>query len=190
GHIATALGAANLIATKKHFNGTVRFIFQPAEEHGKGALSMLNDGLLEKFPIDEIYGLHNIPHLPEGEIHSKVGGIMGREDNFKIHIKVKGGHASSPHMGVDPFVIASQIILALQTIASRNVDSSDTALRSRTDLQSAGLIYAIPTNVVITGDCRTSTSKTHSLLKQRREAICESICSSNEATYEYTYKNS
>src|SRR5699024_12700040 len=99
-------------------------------------------------------------HLPEGEIHSKVGGIMGSEDNFKIHIKGKGGHASSPHMGVDPLVIASQIILALQTIVSRNVDPIDTAVISCTDLQTDGIINAIPTNVFITGDCRTYTSTT------------------------------
>src|SRR5699024_7856559 len=173
GHIATALGAANLIATKKHFNGTVRFIFQPAEEHGKGALSMLNDGLLEKFPIDEIYGLHNMPHLPEGEIHSKVGGIMGSEDNFKIHIKGKGGHASSPHTGVDPLVLAARVMLAVQTIVSRNVGPVAAAVISCADLQTDGIINAIPTTVVITGECRTYTSKPQSLIKERMDGICE-----------------
>src|SRR5699024_4336289 len=109
---------------------------------------------------------------------------------FKIHIKGKGGHASSPHMGVDPLVIASQIILALQTIVSRNVDPIDTAVISCTDLQTDGIINAIPTNVVITGDCRTYTSITQSLIKDRIEEICESMFESKKKKYEFTYRKS
>lgn len=90
------LGAMTLLAESKNFNGTVRAIFQPAEEPGKGAKAMIDDGLFEKYPVDEIYGLHNIPFLPEGEIHTRPGGIMASEDNFTIKIHGRGGHASSP----------------------------------------------------------------------------------------------
>lgn len=190
GHVTTALGAAKLLADRKNFNGMVRFIFQPAEEHGEGALAMLKDGLFERFPIDEFYGLHNMPGLPEGQIHSKVGGIMASEDNFEIRIKGKGGHASAPNMGVDALVTASQIILALQTIVARNIDPIDTAVVSCTEIHTDGTVNVIPTNVVITGDCRSYKPEVQSLIKERMQAICESICEANGATCEFTYRNS
>lgn len=190
GHVATALGAAKLLADQKNFDGTVRFIFQPAEEHGEGALAMMKDGLFERFPIDELYGLHNMPGLPVGQIHSKVGGILASEDNFEIRIKGKGGHASAPHMGVDPLVTAAEIILALQTIVARNIDPIDTAVVSCTEIHTDGIVNAIPTNVVITGDCRSYKPEVQSLIKERMQAICEYICKANGATCEFTYSNS
>ena len=96
GHITALLGAMLLLSERRNFNGTVRCIFQPAEEPGKGSRAMIDDGLLEKYPMDEIYGIHNAPFLPEGELHTKTGGIMASEDNFRIKIKGKGFHASSP----------------------------------------------------------------------------------------------
>lgn len=190
GHVTTALGAAKLLADNKNFNGTVRFIFQPAEEHGEGALAMLKDGLLEKFPMDELYGLHNKPNLPEGEIHSKIGPIMASEDNFEIRIKGKGGHASTPNMGVDPLVTASEIILALQTIVSRNIDPIDQAVISCTEIHTDGAVNVIPTNVIITGDCRSYKPEVQSIIKERMQAISENICKSNGATCEFTFRNS
>ena len=190
GHVATALGAAKLLAERKDFNGTVRFIFQPAEEHGEGALAMLNDGLFERFPIDEMYGLHNMPGLPEGEIHTRVGGIMGSEDNFEIRIKGKGGHSSAPNMGVDPLVTASQIILALQTIVSRNVDPVEAAVVSCTDIKTDGITNAIPSTVVITGDCRSYNTDVQSQIERRLQAVCENICEANGAACEFSYRNS
>ena len=115
GHIAMLLGAAQLLAQRRDFDGTVRFIFQPAEEHGRGAAAMLADGLLERFPVDEIYGLHNIPGLPVGHIATRVGGIMASEDNFVIRIGGRGGHAARPHLTVDPLLIGAEIVLALQS---------------------------------------------------------------------------
>ncbi|MDQ0178094.1 M20 aminoacylase family protein [Bacillus chungangensis] len=190
GHVTTALGAAKILAESKDFNGTVRFIFQPAEEHGKGALAMLEDGLFERFPIDEFYGLHNMPNLPEGEIHSKVGPIMGSEDNFEIKIKGIGGHASAPQMGKDPLVTASEIILALQTIVARNVDPVDTAVVSCTEIHTDGIINAIPSNVVITGDTRSYRPEVQALLEKRMRLICEKICEANEVECEFSYSNS
>lgn len=187
GHTATLLGAAKLLAERKSFNGTVRLIFQPAEEPGKGAQAMIDDGLFERFPIDEIYGLHNMPSIVEGRIHTRSGGIMASEDNFVIRIKGKGSHASSPHLGVDPLVSASQIILGLQTIVSRNVDPLKQAVISCTELHTDGVRNAIPSNVEILGDTRSFAPEIQEQIESRMRNICESVCEMNGADCEFEY---
>ncbi|KOY84069.1 amidohydrolase [Lysinibacillus macroides] len=187
GHMTTLLGAAQLLSTRRNFNGTVRFIFQPAEEIGKGAQAMIEDQLFERFPVDEIYGLHNMPGLPAGTIHTKSGPIMASEDNFVIRIKGKGAHSSSPHMGVDPFVIAAEIILALQTVVARNLDPLQTAVISCTEIQSDGIRNAIPSNVEIKGDTRSFTPEVQKLLEQRMKSLCEGICAMHGAECEFDY---
>ncbi|WP_342472030.1 M20 aminoacylase family protein [Metasolibacillus sp. FSL H7-0170] len=187
GHMTTLLGAAKLLTTRKNFNGTVRFIFQPAEEIGKGAQAMMDDQLFERFPVDEIYGLHNMPGLPAGTIQTRPGPIMASEDNFIIRIKGKGSHASSPHMGIDPLVIAAEIIIALQTIVARNVNPNDTAVISCTEIWTDGIRNAIPSNVEIKGDTRSFTPKVQQLLEQRMRSICEGICAMHGATCEFQY---
>lgn len=190
GHMATVLGAAKLLSERKNFNGTVRFIFQPAEEPGKGAKAMIQDGLLERFPIDEIYGMHNRPGMPAGSFATRVGGIMGAEDNFVIRIKGQGSHASSPHVGKDPIVIASEIVLALQTIISRNMDPSVPAVISCTEYITDGAPNAIPTNVIIKGDTRSYTPEVSKLLEERMRTISEGICKINgaECDFQYTHE--
>ena len=190
GHMATVLGAAKLLSERKNFNGTVRFIFQPAEEPGKGAFAMMKDGLFERFPMDEIYGMHNRPGMPAGSIATRVGGIMGSEDNFVIRIKGQGSHASSPHVGKDPIVIASEIVLALQTIISRNMDPSVPAVISCTEFITDGAHNAIPTNVVIKGDTRSYTPEVQKLLEERMRTISEGICKIHgaECQFEYTHE--
>lgn len=190
GHIATALGAAKILAENKNFNGTVRFIFQPAEEPGEGAQAMIDDGLFERFPIDEFYALHNMPQLPAGEIHSKPGAIMASEDNFKIHIEGKGGHASAPNLGIDPLVIASETILALQTIISRNINPIDSAVISCTEIYTDGLRNVIPSNVTISGDTRSYSFEVQKIIKKRMEKICINICSAYNAKCNFKYSNS
>lgn len=187
GHIVTLLGAAYLLSTNKDFNGTVRLIFQPAEEPGYGAVAMINDGLFEKFPVDEIYGLHNMPGLPEGTIHAKAGGIMASEDNFTIKIHGKGGHASAPNLVIDPLVIAANIILALQTIVSRNSDPIDTAVVSCTEILTDGAHNAIPSNVTILGDTRSFNPEVQKLIEKRMGEITKSICEAYGATWEFSY---
>ena len=190
GHMATVLGAAKLLTERKNFNGTVRFIFQPAEEPGKGASAMMQDGLFERFPMDEIYGMHNMPGMPAGSISTRVGGIMGSEDNFVIRIKGQGSHASSPHMGKDPIVIASEIVLALQTVVSRNINPNLPAVISCTEFITDGIHNAIPTNVVIKGDTRSYTPEVQKLLEERMQIISEGICKINgaECQFEYTHE--
>src|SRR5699024_12089177 len=136
------------------FDGTVRLVFQPAEEPGTGAEAMIADGLFDRFAIDEIYGLHNIPGLPAGEIHTRCGPIMAAEDNFEISITGRGGHASAPHFVIDPMVIGAEVVLSLQTIVARNVDPLDSVVVSCTGLVTVGARYDIPGRVVIRGDVR------------------------------------
>lgn len=190
GHMATVLGAAKLLMERKNFNGTVRFIFQPAEENGKGAFAMMEDGLFERFPVDEIYGMHNMPGMPAGSIATRAGGIMASEDNFVICIKGQGSHASSPHVGKDPIVIASEIVLALQTIISRNMNPNVPAVISCTEFITDGTRNAIPTNVVIKGDTRSYTPEVQKLLEERMRTISEGICKINgaECQFEYTHE--
>ena len=190
GHMAMLLGAAQLLARRRDIDGTVRFIFQPAEEHGRGAAAMLADGLLERFPIDEIYGAHNIPGLPAGHIATRAGAIMASEDNFVIRITGRGGHAARPHMAVDPLVIGAEIVLALQTIVARSVDPRHSAVVSCTEFLTDGIRNAIPTEVVIKGDTRSEAASVQALLEQRLRELCDGICRAHAAScvVEYTHE--
>ncbi|HWT17573.1 MAG TPA: M20 aminoacylase family protein [Variovorax sp.] len=187
GHMAMVLGAAQLLTTSRDFNGTVRFIFQPAEEHGRGARAMIDDGLFERFPVDEIYGAHNIPGMPVGHIATRVGGIMASEDNFVIRIQGRGGHAARPHMAADPLVIAAEIILALQTIVARSVDPAHPAVMSCTEIHGDGIRNAIPTHVEIKGDTRSYSPEVQALLERRMREICHGIAAAHTATCEVEY---
>lgn len=187
GHTSMVLGAAHLLAARKNFNGTVCFVFQPAEEPGKGAQAMLDDGFIERFGIEEIYGLHNMPGMRTGTISTRVGGIMGSEDNFIIRIKGQGSHAARPHMSRDPMVIAAEIILALQTIVSRNIDPSIPIVISCTELHTDGIRNAIPTHIEIKGDTRSYAPETQRMIEERMRSICEHICVMNGAECEFIY---
>jgi hippurate hydrolase len=187
GHMAMLLGAAQLLTHSRDFNGTVRFIFQPAEEHGRGAQAMIDDGLFERFPVDEIYGAHNIPGLPVGHIATRAGGIMASEDNFVIRIQGRGGHAARPHMAIDPLVVAAEIILALQSIVARSVDPSDAAVVSCTEIHSDGIRNALPTHVEIKGDTRSYAPHVQALLERRMREICQGIAAAHGARCEVDY---
>lgn len=187
GHMVMLLGAAALMRERRDFSGTVRLIFQPAEEHGRGAKAMMADGLFERFPVDEIYGIHNWPGLPVGHFATCIGGIMASEDNFVIRIRGRGTHAARPHMGVDPIVIASHIVLALQTIVSRSLDPSLPAAISCTEVHTDGIRNAIPTNVVIKGDTRSYSPDVQQLLERRMREICDGIARGHGGQCEVEY---
>ncbi|MFM0118405.1 MULTISPECIES: M20 aminoacylase family protein [unclassified Paraburkholderia] len=190
GHVSMILGAARLLCERRDFNGTVRFIFQPAEEHGRGAKAMMSDGLFERFPVDAIFGAHNMPGQRAGTFATRAGGIMASEDNFVIHIKARGTHAARPHMGVDPIVIASQIVLALQTIVSRNLDPGLQAVISCTEFITDGIRNVIPSNVTIKGDTRSYAPEVQHMLATRMREISEGICHAHGAqcSFEYTHE--
>ncbi|ETK13923.1 M20 aminoacylase family protein [Pseudomonas sp. FH1] len=187
GHMSMVLGAAKLLTERRNFNGTVRFIFQPAEEHGCGAKAMIADGLFERFPVDAIYGAHNMPGLPAGSIATRSGAIMASEDNFMIRITGTGTHAARPHMGVDPIVIAAEVVLTLQTIISRNLDPSVPAVISCTEFITDGIRNAIPTHVVIKGDTRSYAPEVQAMLAKRMREISEGICRLHGASCEFEY---
>ncbi len=187
GHTITLLGAAELIAKNRDFNGTVRLVFQPAEEPGKGAQAMMEDGIFEKFPIDEFYSLHNWPGDPEGTFHMRTGGFMASEDNFEIKIHGHGGHASSPHFTVDPMVIAAQIVMGLQTIVSRNENPVDPTVVSCTEIFSDGVHNTIPSTITILGDTRSTTPEAQKIIEQRMREICENTCRAYNAECEFKY---
>lgn len=190
GHMAMVLGAATLLSQQRDFDGTVRFIFQPAEEHGRGAKAMMKDGLFERFPVDEIFGAHNMPGLPAGTISTRSGPLMASEDNFVIRIAGKGAHAARPHMGIDPLVIGAEIVLALQTVVSRNVDPSIPAVVSCTEFITDGIRNATPSTVTIKGDTRSYSPDVQALLARRMREVCEGICQAHGAVcvFEYTHE--
>lgn len=187
GHMAMLLGAAAVLAAEGGFDGTVRFVFQPAEEHGRGARAMLDDGLFSRFPVDAVYGLHNLPGIPAGQLHTRPGPVMAAEDNFEIRILGRGGHAARPHMVVDPLVVAAEIITALQTIVARNLDPGQSAVVSCTSVTSDGVRNAIPGEVVVRGDTRSFEPEVRALLEVRMRELCTGIAAAHGARAEVSY---
>ena len=190
GHMAMLLGAAEMLSKARDFNGTVRFIFQPDEETGHGALNMMADGLLERFPMDEIYGAHNMPSVPEGKIAMRNGGIMASEDNFTITVKGVGGHAARPHNAKDALVIASEIILGIQTIVSRSIDPSSSSVISCTEIETDGAHNILAGTAVIKGDTRSLDPVSQKTVEDRMRDICEGICRMNgaECDFQFTHE--
>lgn len=190
GHSAMLLGAASYLAENQGFNGKVHFIFQPDEEHGQGAQAMIDDGLFERFQIDAVYGLHNMPGLAEGKFTVRPGSLMASESSFEIVIDGVGGHAAMPHRGVDPIVVGSQIILALQTIVSRNLSAiEETAVVSATEFLTNGTVNVIPSKVTIKGDCRCFTEDSLAKIEQSMERIVAGICQAAGAQYHFSFVN-
>jgi len=188
-HMAMVLGAAADLAARGGFDGTVRVIMQPAEEPGRGARAMLDDGLLTTHPIDALYGLHNLPGLPPGHLHTRPGPIMASEDNFEIVITGRGGHAARPHAVIDALVVAAEIVLALQTVVARTIDPLQPAVLSCTQLHTDGARNAIPTTVRITGDTRSFDPDVQHTLEQRIRQITGGIAAAHGATSTVTYSH-
>jgi hippurate hydrolase len=138
GHTAMLLGAAQYLAAEGEFDGTVVFIFQPAEEHGDGARAMIEDGLFERFPVDAVYSIHNFPSLAVGKFAVRAGSIMAAEDNFEITVNGTGCHAAMPHLGKDAIVIGAEIVTAMQSLVSRTMDPIDNGVVSFTEFVTNG----------------------------------------------------
>ena len=155
GHTAMLLGAAKYLAETRNFDGRVALIFQPAEEGGGGGKVMLDDGLLDRFDIAEVYGMHNWPGMPVGTFGIRSGGIMAATDRFYIDIIGKGGHAARPHATIDPIIVAAQMVTALQTIVSRNLDPLESAVLSVTMVEAGEADNVISRTAKITGTVRT-----------------------------------
>ena len=190
GHSTMLMGAAAELAQSRDFNGTVYFIFQPDEEHGKGAQAMIDAGLFERFPMDAVYGLHNLPGLPAGSFTVRPGSLMASESSFEIVIGGTGGHAAMPHTGVDPLVVGAQVVVGLQTIVSRSLSAiHETAVISATEFITNGTVNVIPSEVTIKGDCRCFTEATLAKIEQRMEAVVAGICQAAGARYRFEFIN-
>ncbi|HVJ52869.1 MAG TPA: M20 aminoacylase family protein [Aliidongia sp.] len=187
GHTTMLLGAARYLAETKNFAGTVHFVFQPAEEGGAGGEAMVKDGLFEKFPADEVYGMHNMPGLPFGAIAGRVGAMMAATDRVDIHVRGKGGHAAQPHKTVDPVVIGAQIVTALQTIASRTADPIDSLVISITEFHAGSAYNVIADEAVLRGTIRTFDPGLRKTAEQSIRAIAGGIAAAMGGSAEITY---
>ncbi|MBE1207709.1 amidohydrolase [Aminobacter carboxidus] len=187
GHTTMLLGAAKLLASEGGFDGTVRFIFQPAEEWGKGALAMLDDGLMARFPFDEIYGLHNMPGLPVGHFETRAGPIMSAEDNFEIVLRGLGGHAARPHLGREVLVAACAVVTNLQTIVSRRLSPADISVVSVTELITDGTRNALPGFARILGDARSFRPEVSAEIEKQMRIIAEGTALTHNCTAEVAY---
>lgn len=154
GHMTMLLGAAEILANEPDFDGQVVFIFQPNEEHGLGARAMIDGGLLEQFPLDEVYAIHNLPGAPLGELSTRVGQICASESLFEIEIRGQGGHASMPHVGVDAITVGAEMVQALQTIVARKLAPSSGAVVSVTEFLTDGQRNVLPGRATLKGDVR------------------------------------
>jgi len=187
GHTAMLLGAARLLAAEGGFDGQVRFIFQPAEEWGRGALSMLEDGLLTRFPIEEIYGLHNLPGIPIGHFETRVGPLMSAEDNFEIVFRGQGGHASRPHEIREVMVAACAAVMALQTVVARRADPADAAVVSVTELLTDGARNVLPGLARVLGDVRSFRPEVSAMVEREMRRIAQGVALAHGCEVEVAY---
>ena len=175
GHTTMLLGAARYLAENRNFPGTVIFIFQPAEEGLGGARAMIADGLFERFPCDEIYGLHNAPNLDHGQISVFPGPAMAGADFFDIKITGRGSHGAMPHLGRDPVMVAVALASALQTIVSRNADPREAAVLSITQIHAGTAYNIIPEEATLAGTIRTFSPEIAQLARDRMREIAAGL---------------
>lgn len=173
GHTAMLLGAAKHLAATREFDGTVICIFQPAEEGGAGGKAMVEDGMMDRWSINEVYAMHNMPGIPPGHFALRPGPIMAAADQFIIAIEGKGAHAAAPHLGIDPVLIGAHMITALQSIAARNVDPLKSVVVSTTMFNAGTAFNIIPTRVELRGTIRTLEAAVRDQAEQRFRAIVE-----------------
>jgi hippurate hydrolase len=187
GHVAMLLAAAQHLSKHKHFDGTVYFIFQPAEEGGGGAREMIKDGLFTKFPMQAVFGMHNWPGMAVGKFAVSAGPVMASSNEFKILIHGKGSHAALPHNGIDPVPIACQMVQAFQTIISRNKKPVDAGVISVTMIHTGEATNVVPDVCEIQGTVRTFTTEVLDLIEQRMRDIAQHTCAAFGARCEFEF---
>jgi amidohydrolase len=187
GHTAMLLAAAKCLASHRNFDGTVYLIFQPAEEGGGGAREMIKDGLFQRFPMEAIFGIHNWPGMGVGQFAIKSGPVAASSNEFRISIRGKGAHAAMPHNGIDPVLIACQIVQAFQTIITRNKRPTDAAVISVTMIHAGEATNVIPDSCEIQGTVRTNTLEVLDMIERRMRQIADAICQALEAACEFAF---
>jgi hippurate hydrolase len=189
GHTAMLLGAAKYLAETRNFDGTAVVIFQPAEEGGGGGREMCQDGMMERFGIQEVYGMHNWPGMEVGKFGIRSGAFFAGADRFDIYVEGRGGHAAKPHENIDTTIVACQIVIALQTIASRNLDPMAQLVLSVTSFETSSTAFnVIPQRVHIKGTVRTMDKAVQDMAEDRMREICENTAKAYGATAELDYR--
>jgi hippurate hydrolase len=188
GHTAMLLGAARYLAETRNFAGTAVVIFQPAEEGGAGGKAMVQDGLMERFGVEQVYGMHNFPGMPVGEFAIRPGPIMAAADRLTIEIEGKGGHAARPHLSIDTVLVGAQIINQIQSIVSRNVDPLQSAVISICMFQAGSTDNVIPQTALLKGTARSLDPKVRDLLEARLHAVVDGTAKLYGASAKLTYK--
>ncbi|WP_299370281.1 M20 aminoacylase family protein [uncultured Tateyamaria sp.] len=188
GHTSILLGAAQYLAETRNFDGTVVLLFQPAEEGGGGGREMVNEGVMDKWGVQEVYGLHNMPGLPTGQFAIRTGPLLASADEFEVHVTGKGGHAAAPHEALDPNVTAAHIILGLQSITSRNVDPLHAAVVSVCALHSdVDTHNVIPQVTRMTGTVRALDGAVRDMMEARVKKIAQATADAYGCVAEVTY---
>ena len=188
GHTAMLLGAARYLAETRNFAGTIHFIFQPAEENEGGARVMVEEGMLARYPVEAIYGMHNWPGLPAGQFAVRPGPMMAAFDIFEITVSGRGAHAAMPHLGIDPVVAAAQIVNGLQTIASRNTHPLQGAVVSVTQIHGGDTWNVIPESVVLRGTTRAFDPEVRDALEPAIRRVAEGVAAALGATVALRYE--
>ena len=187
GHTAMLLGAAKYLSETRRFNGTVRFIFQPAEENEAGGRVMCDEGLFTLFPVEAVYGMHNQPGLALGKFGVRVGAAMASADMFTITISGKGSHAAHPHQGADPIVTGAEIVTALQRVVSRSTNPLEAAVVSVTQFHGGTTMNVIPETVTIMGTCRALSREVQDTIEARMDQVVNGIASAHGMSAEVVY---
>lgn len=187
GHMTMLLGAAETLAREKDFDGMVVFLFQPNEEHGLGARAMIDQGVLERFPIDEVYAIHNLPGAPVGQVSTRVGQICASESLFEVAITGKGGHASMPQVGVDAITVGAEMVLALQTIVSRKLAPGSGAVVSVTEFLTDGQRNVLPGQATLKGDVRARLPEDREIIEHFMRQIIEGVAATHGVTATMTF---
>jgi hippurate hydrolase len=188
GHTTMLLGAARYLAETGRFRGTVHLIFQPAEENDGGGRKMIEDGLFKKFPVEQVFGMHNWPGTAAGKFAVRAGPMMAAYDAFEITVTGKGGHAAMPHTGIDPVVTAAQIVTSLQTIASRNTHPVDSVVVSITQIHAGDTWNVIPESVVLRGTTRSFKPAVRDAIEAQMKRIAEGIAAAHGASIAFRYE--
>jgi amidohydrolase len=187
GHTAMLLGAAKYLAETRNFSGTAVVIFQPAEEGGAGGRAMVQDGMMDRFGIEEVYGMHNYPGLPVGQFAIRSGPIMAAADMLTIEIEGKGGHAARPHLSIDPVLVGSQIVSQVQSIVARSVDPLKSAVVSICVFQAGHTDNVIPQTALLRGTARSLAPDVRDLLEKRLHEVVEGTARLYGARAKLTY---
>ena len=188
GHTTMLLGAAQHLATTRNFDGTVHLIFQPAEENEGGGRVMVEEGLFDRFPMQAVFGMHNIPGMAAGHMAVKAGPMMASYDIFEITITGRGSHGAMPHRGIDPITTGAELVQKLQTIVSRNIDPLEPAVVSVTKFHSGTAWNIIPNEAVIGGTVRAFSEAVQSQIEERIRQLCEGTAASHGATISVRYE--